>query len=425
MQPLMPLIFSILAALPIGSSPLTAEEPADAPRLVAAWPDGPLSARLAFDRPVDPDLPDRLTGLEIPFRAGGEGNEPLGKLRVAGARLEDDGRTIVLLTDPHAAEATYALSIAGVPITYDLTGVQVSWTGAEEESWSGWLPELDMARARERTLGSADQDRAFALFSRKGELELSTLLDLPEGETTIELEASVPFAAELAFEPAESSEDPQGLYRASFTIDTFGEAVDLFLTLPTGEAAPLSLRISTRTADEPDPLPLPGNLQVLPWAPPPSAAAEAPTEVPETLLGGDPGRGEAVYFGDQGKCSACHQVNGRGETIGPDLSAIATKYDAAEIYREIESPSAVIHPDYLPYTVAAVDGRVAVGIVRAEGPDAIRIADVDARVTTMLRSEVEEIQPSATSIMPVGLTGAIGEDGMRDLLAYLLHLRGD
>jgi putative heme-binding domain-containing protein len=97
--------------------------------------------------------------------------------------------------------------------------------------------------------------------------------------------------------------------------------------------------------------------------------------------------------------------------------------DRARIYREIESPSTVIHPDYRPYTVAAKDGRVVAGIVRAEGAEAIRVLDTTGTATLLQRDEVEEMSPSGTSIMPVGLVGVIGEAGMRDLMAYLEGLK--
>ncbi len=406
-------------------------------RVLAAWPSDPLTVQVALDRPLDLALLDRLTNSEIPFRVHAEDSEPTGTLRVAGARLEDDGQTLVLLTDPHPTESTYTLNLPGLdsPATYDLSGVEAQWVadGADETepSWTGWLPELNLTRAREQTKGSLEHDRAFTLFSKPGTLILRTLLDLPEGETVIDIEASVPFEPELAFEPAESAPTPEGKHLASFPFDSFGEAVELYLTLPTGGDTTIQLQVSTRPAkadnedSEAKAKPLPRQLQVLPWAPPPSLPTEAPAELPAEKLGGDPKLGEAVFFGDQGKCSACHKVNGQGEAIGPDLSQIASKYDAATIYREIESPSSVIPPDYLPYTIATVDGRVVVGVVRAEGAEAIRVVDAEARETTVLRSEIEEIQAGSTSIMPVGLVGAIGEAGMRDLMAYLLQLRED
>ena len=128
--------------------------------------------------------------------------------------------------------------------------------------------------------------------------------------------------------------------------------------------------------------------------------------------------GEAVFFSDEAKCSTCHKVRGKGGAIGPDLSQ-ASRNDAASIARDIQDPSAVMNQDYLPYTVALKDGRVLVGVVRAEGADHRHVRVTNPQSTTGPRAEVADIQPSRTSIMPVGLAGALGEARLRDLLAFL------
>ena len=37
--------------------------------------------------------------------------QALGRLRIAAARLDDAGRTLVLTTDPHPRQATYVLTV--------------------------------------------------------------------------------------------------------------------------------------------------------------------------------------------------------------------------------------------------------------------------------------------------------------------------
>jgi putative heme-binding domain-containing protein len=95
----------------------------------------------------------------------------------------------------------------------------------------------------------------------------------------------------------------------------------------------------------------------------------------------------------------------------------------SQIYRSIADPSAEIAPEFMPYTVAARDGRVVVGVVRAEAADSIRVTDTNAKTTSFLRSEIEQIRPSGTSIMPVGLAAGLGESNLRDLIAYLAGMR--
>jgi len=65
-----------------------------------------------------------------------------------------------------------------------------------------------------------------------------------------------------------------------------------------------------------------------------------------------------------------------------------------------------------------------VGVVRAEGNDAVKVTDTNARATVIPRKQIEQIPPSATSVMPVGLTGALGIDTVRDLIAYLTSPQG-
>ncbi|MCA1684927.1 MAG: heme-binding domain-containing protein, partial [Planctomycetia bacterium] len=114
----------------------------------------------------------------------------------------------------------------------------------------------------------------------------------------------------------------------------------------------------------------------------------------------------------------CHKVRGEGGNVGPDLSGLVGR-DRNQVYRDVAEPSARIHPDYVPYTVALKDGRILVGTVRADGADAIRVSDTEARVTAVPRAEIEAFRPSVTSVMPVGLAGAIGEERLRDLIAFL------
>jgi putative heme-binding domain-containing protein len=143
----------------------------------------------------------------------------------------------------------------------------------------------------------------------------------------------------------------------------------------------------------------------------------APLVVPD-LSGGDPVRGKILFNGEQARCSQCHAFRGQGGSVGPDLTEVGKK-GRAEIYRAVAAPSAAIEPEFTTYSVATRSGQVIVGIVRAEGPDAVRVTDTNAHATVIPRTDIEQIRPSANSIMPVGLTGALGDAAVRDLIAYL------
>ena len=413
--------FSAWASLAVGAEP--------APRVVVAWAVGPMEARVAFDRAVAPEVARRVVGEPIGF---GEGEKPgvvgrpggdRGALRVAAARLVDEGRTLVLVTDPHPREATYRLALpvvkapgeAGtgirIEVSYDLGGVDVGLVRGGTK-WSGWWPVLDPGLARQITAGSAEHDRAWLLTPTGGTLTLNTLVTAPKGDVSLDLDASSPFEATFGVETTKSVASKADAHRATLKGESTGEAIFLSLTLSIGAGATPRLRAAI------GPEPLPRSAFVLPWAPPTPSPAPPPAIPAELLTGGDPARGEAVFHGEQAKCANCHKVRGKGGVIGPDLSNLAGR-DRAWVYQNIIEPSASIHPEYVSHTVAMKDGRIAMGVVRAEGADALKVGDIDAKQTIIPRAEVEEIRPSASSIMPVGLLGAIGEERTRDLLAYL------
>jgi putative heme-binding domain-containing protein len=380
-----------------------------------------MEVRVAFDRAIEPDLAKLVIGQEIEF---GEGEKPgvpgraggdRGTLRVSSASLIDEGRTLVLVTDPHPREATYRLNLPGreakIPVSYNLGGVEVVMA-ADGKKWSSWWPVLDPAEARKLTSGSAEHDRLWLQTQKLESLTLQTLVSAQRGDLSLALDAPLTFEATFGLETVKSSASKPDAHRAALKAESTGEGVFLSLAFNDLKAIPATIRGSIGG------VPLARPSFVLPWAPPVPASSASSTIPPQLLTGGDPARGEAVFLGEQAKCATCHQVRGKGGVIGPDLTSLAGR-DRGWIYQNIIEPSASIHPNYVSYTVALKDGRIAMGVVRAEGADAVKVSDIDAKQTLIPRADIEEIRPSSSSIMPVGLLGVIGDDNTRDLLAYL------
>ena len=183
------------------------------------------------------------------------------------------------------------------------------------------------------------------------------------------------------------------------------------LTFKTGPGrAKPAWSVSYRVGADPSARPWPLERSLVPWAPAAPPVSSEPAAKPATgpLAGGDYRRGEVVYFSEEARCSICHKIRGKGGEVGPDLTNLIHR-DLASIVRDIAEPSATIHPDYVPYTVALKDGRVAAGVVKADGADAVKVFDNTAKGTVVRRSEIAEFRPTATSIMPVGLAAALGE----------------
>jgi putative heme-binding domain-containing protein len=306
--------------------------------------------------------------------------------------------------------------------------VEAVWSGAEangqdEHEWKGWWPDLDIEATRRLTQGSRPHERGLALLEKPGRLVLASLVNLPPGESILRIESSGTISdAELGNEqPATEAEPGQSTTgKAEFSVRSQAEPLYLTFAVETGRrGGPVTIRASYATTTKGPFKKLERERLWVPWAPVPAASppSSVAADVPE-LNGGDPRRGETLFFGDQAKCSQCHAIGGRGGNAGPDLTRIAVK-GRDHIYRSIAAPSAEIAPDYMPYTIAAKDGRVLVGVVRAERAEAIRVTDTNAKTIILRRDEIDQIRPSGTSIMPVGLAAGLGQSMVRDLIAYL------
>ncbi len=430
---------------------MTAQTGGTTPRLgrpAAVWPSGPLEVIAAFEHPVEPDRANALVGQTITYfdvdsnnreKRPAPQNGPVGTLRIVGVRSSLAGRTLTLATDPHPRVARYVLPLdASDPlapskaprtegVSYDLGGLEWGWLPAaadagEEPRSKGWWPSLDLETTRRETKGSRPHEQCLALLDQPGRMVFNSLLMLPEGPATVRVESSGPIeeaiAGDVQGEPKAAT--GAGLNSVELAIESKTEPLFLSVTVKTGPGnAPFQLKAAYRPAGEKVDKVLSRKQLLVPWAPvpPAAAAAGAPLIVPD-LSGGDAARGQALFSGDAARCSQCHTFRGQGGKVGPDLTEIGRK-GAAEIYRNIAAPSANIEPDYTSYTVATTDGKIAVGIVRAEGAGAIRVTDTNAKSTVILRNQIGQIRPSANSIMPVGLAATLGDAAIRDLIAYL------
>lgn len=351
----------------------------------------------------------------------------LGKLSIGGARLADEGRTLTLAIDPQHVEGSYFILLSpDIAPAYNLGGVEIAWfAGVDSDvdpTWTGWQPTLDPVASEKATLGSAPHERWFADMAKPGQLRLETQIRPVVGKGRLTIETNAPMV-DCFFgdgEPEGGIEElDSGGSRVSMPIDDISAPLFLSMTVETGKLqGPPTIRARFAPEGGGAPRELDRDALLLPWASPsPPPASQSEITVPD-LAGGDPKRGREIFFGDEALCSRCHKFGGEGAAVGPDLTEIRSQ-SAEEIYRSIAAPSDEIALEYVSHTVALKDGRIAVGVVRAEGFDRIRVVDTEANSTSFPRVEIDQIRPASTSIMPVGLAPALGEEKLRDLIAFL------
>lgn len=133
--------------------------------------------------------------------------------------------------------------------------------------------------------------------------------------------------------------------------------------------------------------------------------------------------GEQVFFHSKGPgCYRCHQVQGRGSRVGPDLTTLAAGIDRRRLVESIVAPSKEIAPQFVTYAVARNDGTVFTGVLLEQSADGdLVFADSQGRRIPVKRDEIAERKPQAISTMPAELPRMMTKQEMRDLLAFLLH----
>jgi len=122
--------------------------------------------------------------------------------------------------------------------------------------------------------------------------------------------------------------------------------------------------------------------------------------------------------------AGAHPSGGSHLVIGPHLDEVVKKYrnDPRAVLHEILEPSRTIEEKYRKITLELDDGTVVSGNVLAEDKETLTIftAPPTAKEQQIAKNAIESRNPSALSIMPVGLLNTLDKDQILDLLAYLL-----
>ena len=128
-----------------------------------------------------------------------------------------------------------------------------------------------------------------------------------------------------------------------------------------------------------------------------------------------PKRGTSVFAKN---CQTCHQHQGQGHRVGPDLSGIAGRAPEA-LLSDIVDPNKEIAPDFATLSVATRRGLTFAGLLAEETATTLKLRRAEGVEDTLLRSEIDELRTTGQSLMPEGLEQNINLQEMADLIAFL------
>jgi putative heme-binding domain-containing protein len=131
----------------------------------------------------------------------------------------------------------------------------------------------------------------------------------------------------------------------------------------------------------------------------------------------DGARGKLVF---QKNCATCHRLENQGVEVGPDLVATLRNKTPEKLLVDILDPSREVDARYLNYLVVTKNGRMLSGMIATEAATSITLRRAEKAEETILRSEIEEVQGTAKSLMPDGLEAELTRQDVADVIAYLL-----
>ncbi|MFW6171837.1 MAG: PVC-type heme-binding CxxCH protein, partial [Planctomycetota bacterium] len=133
-------------------------------------------------------------------------------------------------------------------------------------------------------------------------------------------------------------------------------------------------------------------------------------------------RGREVF---QEHCALCHELESEGTNIGPDLLAQADR-DPESLLVSILDPDRAVEPRFVEYSVITMQGKILSGMLATETGNSLTLIDAQAEEHQLVRSQVDELISTGTSLMPVGFEQLFDSDqDLLDLIAYVRSVEED
>ena len=135
----------------------------------------------------------------------------------------------------------------------------------------------------------------------------------------------------------------------------------------------------------------------------------------ETLAKADASKGRMIFMA---ACSACHKLYGQGGAIAPELTG-SDRHNLKYLLENILDPSAVVPADYRVSVFNLKDGRTITGVIPEQTERTI-VVQTPAERLTIERTQIVKQEQLPVSLMPEGLLAALGDENVKNLIAYLM-----
>lgn len=118
-------------------------------------------------------------------------------------------------------------------------------------------------------------------------------------------------------------------------------------------------------------------------------------------------------------CAICHQIDGAGAIIGPQLDGIGSR-GLERLLEDVLDPNRNVDVNFRTQIVVLKDGDVLSGLFRREEGELLILADSAGKEISIPKKNLESRRESQTSLMPGNLGEVIPEKDFENLMSFLL-----
>ncbi len=117
-------------------------------------------------------------------------------------------------------------------------------------------------------------------------------------------------------------------------------------------------------------------------------------------------------------CATCHQAEGQGTQVGPDLATVSSR-TPEDLLIHILDPNREVAPNFINYNLATTDGRVVSGMIAAETAGTVVLKRAEGASDQIARDQIDSIKSTGVSLMPEGLEKGLSAQDLADLIAFV------
>lgn len=119
-------------------------------------------------------------------------------------------------------------------------------------------------------------------------------------------------------------------------------------------------------------------------------------------------------------CATCHKLKGEGAMIGPQLDGIGQR-GAERLLEDLLDPNRNVDAAFRTVTVTTTGGLAISGLKLREEGQTLVLADAQGKEVRVPGDEIDQLKPSALSLMPSNLVEMLPEADLYALVSYLLQ----